>query len=71
MANRPTLVLADEPTGNLDRRNAGETLALIRETCDENGSALLLVTHDPGILDTFPEVRDFARLNRAGREAPP
>jgi len=35
LANRPKLVLADEPTGNLDHRNAGEVIALIRETCRE------------------------------------
>src|SRR5580658_2022124 len=49
MANRPALVLADEPTGNLDRKNASEALGLIRETCVENKSALLLVTHDSNV----------------------
>jgi ABC-type lipoprotein export system ATPase subunit len=65
LANRPRLVLADEPTGNLDHRNARESLALIRETCRENGAALLLVSHDPGVLAQFEEVRDFAVINRA------
>jgi ABC-type lipoprotein export system ATPase subunit len=69
LANRPRLVLADEPTGNLDHRNAREALALIRETCRENGAALLLVSHDPEVLGTFEEVRDFAVLNRALQEA--
>jgi putative ABC transport system ATP-binding protein len=69
MANRPRLVLADEPTGNLDRRNAVEALGLIRETCTENGSALLLVTHDSGVLGSFENVRDFAELNQAAGEA--
>jgi ABC-type lipoprotein export system ATPase subunit len=69
MASRPKLVLADEPTGNLDRKNAADALALIRETCVENGSALLLVTHDSGVLASFGEAQDFAQLNRAAREA--
>jgi putative ABC transport system ATP-binding protein len=69
LANRPALVLADEPTGNLDRRNATEALALIRETCRETGAALLLVTHDPAVLGAFEEVSDFAALNRAGEGA--
>jgi ABC-type lipoprotein export system ATPase subunit len=69
MANRPTIVLADEPTGNLDRKNAREALGLIRETCVENKSSLLLVTHDASVLSAFEEVQDFAKLNRATMEA--
>ena len=69
LAARPKLVLADEPTGNLDRRNAREALALIRETCRENGAALLLVSHDPEVLAAFEDVRDFAELNEALKEA--
>ncbi|HEY8933264.1 MAG TPA: ABC transporter ATP-binding protein [Rariglobus sp.] len=68
LANHPALVLADEPTGNLDRKHGHEALALIRETCRENGASLLLVSHDPGVLAEFEDVRDFARLNRACRE---
>ena len=69
LANHPKLVLADEPTGNLDHKNARESLALIRETCRENGAALLLVSHDPGVLAAFEDVQDFAKLNRADQEA--
>lgn len=67
LANHPSLVLADEPTGNLDRKHGHEALSLIRETCRENGAALLLVSHDPGVLAEFEDVRDFAELNRACR----
>jgi len=69
LVNRPKLVLADEPTGNLDRKNAREALALIRETCRENGAALLLVSHDPDVLSVFEDVRDFAELNQTLKEA--
>ena len=65
LANHPKLVLADEPTGNLDHRNSREALALIREVCRENGAALLLVSHDEGVLAQFETVQDFATLNRA------
>ena len=65
LANHPKLVLADEPTGNLDRRHAREALALIREVCRECGAALLLVSHDEQVLAGFGDVRDFAALNRA------
>ena len=71
LAKRPKLVLADEPTGNLDHRNAREALKLIRETCMETGAALLLVSHDPEVLGTFENVRDFAELNLCLREVAP
>ena len=71
LANRPRLVLADEPTGNLDQRNAREALALIREVCRESGAALLLVSHDEKVLEQFALRRDFAEINEALREAKP
>jgi putative ABC transport system ATP-binding protein len=42
----PKLVLADEPTGNLDSKAGDEVLALLRRACDERGVTTLLVTHD-------------------------
>jgi putative ABC transport system ATP-binding protein len=71
LANRPALVLADEPTGNLDRRNAREALELIREACRENAAALLLVSHDEEVLAQFGRVQDFASLNAAAAECAP
>ncbi len=65
LANRPKLVLADEPTGNLDRRHARESLELIREVCRESGAALLLVSHDERILAAFENMQDFSAMNRA------
>jgi putative ABC transport system ATP-binding protein len=65
LANRPKLVLADEPTGNLDRKNARESLALIRKVCREQGAALLFVSHDEEALGAFETRRDFADINRA------
>jgi putative ABC transport system ATP-binding protein len=65
LANRPKLVLADEPTGNLDRKNSREALYLIREVCGETGAALLLVSHDERVLAQFEHMQDFAAMNRA------
>jgi ABC-type lipoprotein export system ATPase subunit len=65
LANRPRLVLADEPTGNLDARHARDALQLIRDTCREEGAALLLVSHDEQVLAGFDTVIDLAMLNRA------
>lgn len=67
LANRPKLVLADEPTGNLDHANAREALTLIREACRENGAALLLVSHDREVLGQFETVQELAKLNRAAK----
>ncbi|MDG1892796.1 MAG: ABC transporter ATP-binding protein [Verrucomicrobiota bacterium] len=65
LANRPSLVLADEPTGNLDTKHAAEALALIRATCRENEAALLLVSHDQMILKAFGACHDFSNFNKA------
>ncbi len=46
----PRLVLADEPTGNLDTRRGREVLGLIRSLCREREAAVLLATHDPQAL---------------------
>ena len=66
VAHRPALVLADEPTGNLDARSAGDALNLLREVCTENGAALLVVSHDARLLEVFNRVDDFANINQPG-----
>jgi lipoprotein-releasing system ATP-binding protein len=49
LARRPRLILADEPTGNLDRASADEVFALLRRFNREHGSACLIVTHDASL----------------------
>ena len=46
LVNHPKLVLADEPTGNLDEENAREVLRLLAQSCKERGATLMLATHD-------------------------
>jgi ABC-type lipoprotein export system ATPase subunit len=65
LANEPVLVLADEPTGNLDVKRAHEAIDLLLEVCRENRAALLLVSHDTNVLARFADVRDLADINRA------
>ena len=43
---RPVIILADEPTGNLDCRSSAEVLDLLRSLSDEDGTAVVMVTHD-------------------------
>src|SRR4051812_39435692 len=47
LVSRPTVVFADEPTGNLDSASGAEVLALLRRTVDEHGQTVVMVTHDP------------------------
>ncbi|MFN7667770.1 MAG: ABC transporter ATP-binding protein [Burkholderiales bacterium] len=47
LALKPKLILADEPTGNLDTKTADEIFSLLREFNRDHGSACLIVTHDP------------------------
>ena len=61
VANRPQLVIADEPTGDLDAQAAAEVLALLAELVAEQGSAAVVVSHDPAsesIADRVVHIRD-------------
>jgi putative ABC transport system ATP-binding protein len=71
LANRPNLVLADEPTGALDARNAQQVLDLIRKLCGEVGASLLMVSHDMNIAKQLSRVETLSELNRAATSAAP
>jgi putative ABC transport system ATP-binding protein len=47
LISRPTVLFADEPTGNLDSANSGEILTLVRDSVDSLGQTTVMVTHDP------------------------
>jgi len=47
LASRPTIIFADEPTGNLDSNAGGEILRFMRNAVDEFGQSIVMVTHDP------------------------
>jgi len=55
LANRPRVLLADEPTGNLDSTRAHELLALLREMVAHDALTILLVTHDHELATTFAD----------------
>lgn len=56
LANAPPLVLADEPTGSLDIHNGAIVLDLLKKICADNQHTLLVVTHDPKVMESFPKV---------------
>ena len=65
LANRPKLLLADEPTANIDPQNQQRIIDLIRQTCQEENVALLMVTHSMQVADQFPRVERLESINRA------
>lgn len=65
LANRPRLLLADEPTANVDARNQQTIVDLIREACREEGVSLLLVTHTPEVSSQFDRVDHLDQFNQA------
>ncbi len=71
MANRPRLVLADEPTGSLDAARGREAMQLLLDFCRGEGATLLLVTHDPAIAAMLPRIEHLHSINRAGRRGAP
>ncbi len=54
LLNKPELVIADEPTGNLDPETANEILKLLRDLATEHDSTVLFATHDYRIIENFP-----------------
>lgn len=64
LANRPRLLLADEPTANVDPGNQSQIVELIRETCREENIALLMVTHSLEVAGQFDRVDDLTDINR-------
>ena len=63
LANKPKLLLADEPTANIDPANQQSIIDLIRETCNENDVALIMVTHSMEVADQFDRVDKLDDIN--------
>ena len=57
LANQPAIILADEPTGNLDVKNSALVFDLLTRLAKENGQAVVLVTHNPEIANRCDSVR--------------
>jgi putative ABC transport system ATP-binding protein len=56
LANDPSLILADEPTGNLDSTNAAAIANLLKSLATEYGKTVVMVSHDPKTVEVFPTV---------------
>ena len=63
MANRPSLLLADEPTANVDPANQDLILNLIKDTCQEHNVTLLMVTHAMEVANTFDRIDHLSDFN--------
>ena len=63
MANRPKLLLADEPTANVDAANQQSVVDLIRETCRAENVTLLMVTHAMEVANQFDRIDQLADIN--------
>ena len=66
MLNHPPLLLADEPTGNLDQANKQTVVDLLLQQAQQNDSTLLMVTHDQSLLERFDTVLDIRSLSSEG-----
>ena len=64
LANSPKVLLADEPTGNLDSTRAHELLALLREMVEHDGLTILMVTHDHELANSFADRIVFMKDGR-------
>jgi putative ABC transport system ATP-binding protein len=53
LANKPHLLLADEPTGNLDSRTTREIMALLKDLNERDGKTVIMVTHDPALAEQY------------------
>ena len=70
MAGQPSVLLADEPTANVDAFSAKSVLDLIRITCLEEGVSLLMVTHDMELASTFDRIERLDEINRVFASIP-
>ena len=64
LANKPKILLADEPTANVDPANQQTIVDLIRETCQSENVSLLMVTHAMEVADQFDRVDRLDEINR-------
>ena len=65
LLNKPSIILADEPTGNLDPANKAHIMDILFEYVNNYSSTLITVTHDHALLSGFDKVLDFEKLNTA------
>lgn len=68
LVNKPKLLLADEPTGNLDTKNSRNAINLLCELCRETETSLLVVSHDERVVSNFDRQIDWSEINKISAE---
>ena len=64
VVNQPSLLLADEPTGNLDERNTQLSLNILKELCEVNKASMIIVSHNPKVISSFETKMNWGDLNQ-------
>lgn len=70
LVNRPSVLLADEPTANVDPGNQQHVIDLVRQTCADEQVSLLLVTHAAEVAEQFDRVEQLDQINQVAAVAP-
>lgn len=65
IANAPDIILADEPTGNLDYKNGAKIMEILTKVAKEKKATLIVITHNNSQLEMFDKVCDIEKMNEA------
>jgi len=62
LSYNPKMIVADEPTGNLDKQTEAEILEIFKKLAHEEGKCVIIVTHSPNVCDVVDEIYDLKKV---------